>query len=67
MGKAPKSVVVSLTDDDLYFISSSIGLNIPREEEMTPTQLRTARKIWRAEGRLQDKINFHAAMARKQK
>lgn len=39
---------VTLTLEDLLFISASIGLNVPDEDEMTAAQRRTSRKISRA-------------------
>lgn len=44
MKKSPKTVVVSLTEDDLYFITASIGLNVPSEKDMSPAERKTYRK-----------------------
>lgn len=49
---APKTIKVDLTYADALFITESIGLNVPDEAEMTPTQRHTARKMERARARL---------------
>jgi hypothetical protein len=47
---------VKLTAEDLFFISESIGLNIPDEAEMTAAQRRTSRKITNAYLALNEQI-----------
>lgn len=63
--KVPRAISVSLTDDDLYFISESVNQNVPSEEDMSPEERRTYRKIKRAHDRLRDKV--YAAMKRNPK
>lgn len=49
-------ITVALNEDDLYFITQSIGLNVPSEEDMSPQERKTYRKMNRANDRLRDKI-----------
>ena len=51
-----KVITVALNEDDLYFITQSIGLNVPSEDDMSPQERKTYRKMNRANGRLRDKL-----------
>ena len=50
-----KTITVTLTEDDLWFITSSISANIPNCADRTPAEAKTADKMSNAYHRVQMK------------
>lgn len=48
-------VTITMNRDDLYFISNCISQAAPSEDERSPEENRTVRKLNRAEDRMYDK------------